>query len=43
MRKSAYPLEDPKKLLTPEDVLDKYVWLMSDLSKEIDGQSIDCQ
>ena len=43
MRKSAYPLEDPQKLLTPEDVLDKYVWLMSDLSKEIDGQSIDCQ
>ena len=43
MRKSAYPLEDPKKLLTPEDILDKYVWLMSDSSKEIDGQSIDCQ
>ena len=43
MRKSAYPLEDPKKLLTPEDILDKYVWLMSDISKEIDGQSIDCQ
>ena len=43
MRKSAYPLEDPKKLLTPEDILDKYVWLMSDLSKEIDCQSIDCQ
>ena len=43
MRKSAYPLEDPKKLLTPEDILDKYVWLMSDKSKEIDGQSIDCQ
>ncbi len=43
MRKSAYPLEDPQKLLTPEDVLDKYVWLMSDVSKEIDGQSIDCQ
>ena len=43
MRKSAYPLEDPKKLLTPEDILDKYVWLMSDKSKEIDGKSIDCQ
>ena len=43
MRKSAYHLEDPKKLLTPEDILDKYVWLMSDKSKEIDGQSIDCQ
>ena len=43
MRKSAYPLEDPKKLLTPDDILDKYVWLMSDSSKEIDGQRIDCQ
>ena len=43
MRKSAYPLEDPKKLLTPEDILDKYVWLMSDSSKEVDGQSIHCQ
>ena len=43
MRKSAYPLEDPKKLLTPEDILDKYVWLMSDSSKEVDGQSINCQ
>lgn len=43
MRKLAYPLEDPTKLLNPEDILDKYVWLMSDSSKEIDGQSIDCQ
>ena len=43
MRKLAYPLEDPAKLLNPEDILDKYVWLMSDSSKEIDGQSIDCQ
>ena len=43
MRKSAYPLEDPQKLLTPQDVIEKYVWLMSDDSKEIDGQSIDCQ
>ena len=43
MRKLAYPLEDPTKLLNPGDILDKYVWLMSDSSKEIDGQSIDCQ
>ena len=43
MRKLAYPLEDPTKLLNPEDILDKYVWLMSDSSKEIDGKSIDCQ
>ena len=25
------------------NILDKYVWLMSDSSKEINGQSIDCQ
>ena len=43
MRKSAYPLEDPIKLLKPEDVLEKYVWLMSDESRDTDGQSIDCQ
>ena len=43
MRKSAYPLEDPKRLLKPEDVLKKYVWLMSDESRDTDGQSIDCQ
>jgi len=43
MRKLAYPLEDEKLLLKPEDILDKYIWLMSDDSLDIDGQSIDCQ
>ena len=43
MRKLAYPLENSTSLLSPEDVLDRYVWLMSDKSKEVDGQSIDCQ
>jgi len=43
MRKLAYPLEDEKLLLKPEDILDKYIWLMSDDSLGIDGQSIDCQ
>jgi len=36
-------LEDEKLLLKPEDILDKYIWLMSDDSLDIDGQSIDCQ
>jgi len=36
-------LEDEKLLLKPEDILDKYIWLMSDDSLGIDGQSIDCQ
>jgi len=43
MRKLAYPLEDPGKPLSPEDILEKYIWLMSDKSIEIDGQRIDCQ
>ena len=43
MRRLAYPLEDEKLLLKPEDILDKYIWLMSDDSLDIDGQSIDCQ
>ena len=43
MRKLAYPLEDEKLLLKPENILDKYIWLMSDDSLDIDGQSIDCQ
>jgi len=36
-------LEDEKLLLKPDDILKKYIWLMSDDSVDIDGQSIDCQ
>ncbi len=43
MRKEAYPYEDEDKLLEPIDLMEKYVWLMSDESKDITGQSIDCQ
>ena len=43
MRKEAYPLENPNDLLYPDEIMDKYVWLMSDESKDIDGQSINCQ
>ncbi len=43
MRKEAYPLESPNDLLRPDEIMDKYVWLMSDESKDIDGQSINCQ
>ena len=43
MRKEAYPLENPNDLLHPDEIMDKYVWLMSDESKDIDGQSINCQ
>ena len=43
MRKAAYPLENPMNLLKPEDIMKKYLWLMSDDSSDIFGQSIDCQ
>jgi len=43
MRKEAYPLENPNDLLHPDEIMNKYVWLMSDESKDIDGQSINCQ
>ena len=43
MRKEAYPYEDEMKLKEPDEVMEKYVWLMSDDSRNISGQSIDCQ
>mgnify|MGYP001334855312 FL=1 len=43
MRKEAYPYEDEMKLKKPDELMDKYTWLMSDESKKITGQSIDCQ
>ncbi len=43
MRKQAYPYEDETALKEPVELMDKYVWLMSDESKGITGQSIDCQ
>jgi len=43
MRKSAYPLENPEDLPAPEEVMEKYLWLMSEASKNISGKSFDCQ
>ena len=43
MRKAAYPLENPINLLKPQDIMEKYLWLMSDDSSDVFGQSIDCQ
>ena len=43
MRKAAYPLENPMNLLKPVDIMEKYLWLMSDDSSDVHGQSIDCQ
>ena len=43
MRKAAYPLENPKNLLKPEDIMERYLWLMSDESINVRGESLDCQ
>jgi NAD(P)-dependent dehydrogenase (short-subunit alcohol dehydrogenase family) len=43
MRAKAYPGENPKTLKTPEDIMPAYVYLMSDISRGITGQSLDCQ
>jgi hypothetical protein len=43
MRAKAYPGEDPLTLKTPEDLMPLYVYLMSDDSVDISGQSLDAQ
>ena len=43
MRKEAYPLENPEDLLAPEEIMEKYLWLMTEGSKNITGESFDCQ
>jgi len=43
MRAKAYPAENAKQLKTPEQIMPAYVYLMSDVSKGVTGQSLDCQ
>ncbi|MGQ4276335.1 YciK family oxidoreductase [Pseudidiomarina sp. E22-M8] len=43
MRSRAYPGEDPMKLKTPADLMPTYLYLMSDHSVKVNGQSIDAQ
>lgn len=43
MRASAYPAEDKDKLATPADIMPLYVYLMSDDSLDINGQTIQAQ
>ncbi len=43
MRATAYPGEDRDKLATPEDLMPTYLYLMSDDSKDVNGQSLDAQ
>jgi NAD(P)-dependent dehydrogenase (short-subunit alcohol dehydrogenase family) len=43
MRKQAYPDEDPKKLKRPEDIVDVFIYLASDESKDVTGMQFDAQ
>ncbi len=43
MRNAAYPGEDQRLLKTPEEIMPLYLYLMSDQSRHINGQSLDAQ
>ena len=43
MRAKAYPAENKDALKTPEQIMPTYMYLMSDQSKDVTGQSLDCQ
>lgn len=43
MRAKAYPSEDVNKLKTAEQIMPTYVYLMSNDSIEVNGESLDCQ
>lgn len=43
MRSKAYPSEDKSKLKKPVDIMPTYLYLMSDKSKQVNGQSLDAQ
>lgn len=43
MRARAYPAEDRNKLKTPAEIMPTYLYLMSDASRDVNGQSLDAQ
>ncbi|MBU2882384.1 YciK family oxidoreductase [Psychrosphaera sp. B3R10] len=43
MRSKAYPSEDVSLLKLPEDIMPTYVYLMSDQSVDVNGESLDAQ
>ncbi|WP_417681287.1 YciK family oxidoreductase [Pseudidiomarina aquimaris] len=43
MRARAYPAEDRSKLKTPAEIMPTYLYLMSDESLDVNGQSLDAQ
>jgi NAD(P)-dependent dehydrogenase (short-subunit alcohol dehydrogenase family) len=43
MRAQAYPAEDPAKLVTAEQVVPPFLWLLAAASRGVTGRSLDCQ
>jgi NAD(P)-dependent dehydrogenase (short-subunit alcohol dehydrogenase family) len=43
MRAQAFPAEDPSTLLTPEQVVPPFLWLLSRASRGTNGQTLACQ
>ena len=43
MRGKAFPAEDPTVLKTPKDIMPTYLYLMSNASADVNGQSIDAK
>ena len=43
MRALAFPGEDPMTVPAPKDIMDSYIYLMSDDSKDINGKIISCK
>jgi NAD(P)-dependent dehydrogenase (short-subunit alcohol dehydrogenase family) len=43
MRAAAYPLEDPQTLPLPEEIVPVFLYLATDASAAINGQSLDAR
>jgi len=43
MRALAFPGEDPMTIPAPEEIMDAYIYLMSDASKDLNGKIISCK
>ena len=43
MRKEAFPAEDPKTLLTPEEIVGSYLYLLGPDSRGVSGRQLDAQ
>ena len=43
MRAAAYPAEDPATLVTPDDIMASYLYLMGDDSANVNGEALSAQ